>query len=172
MSIQRVAAAIFSRRWAHRSNFEERFMIRVHTNLPAVPAPATFATRNAPRLLLRMEALAALVAAVLVYRMLGGSWSQFAWLFLIPDLCLLAYLASARVGAAAYNAAHSYIGPALLAALGQAMSAPECLLLALVWVAHIGMDRALGYGLKYDTGFADTHLGRIGRRSLSSTPLD
>jgi hypothetical protein len=29
--------------------------------------------------------------------------------------------------------------------------------------AHIGIDRALGYGLKYSTGFGFTHLGRIGK---------
>jgi hypothetical protein len=26
---------------------------------------------------------------------------------------------------------------------------------------HIGMDRALGFGLKYETDFKDTHLGRV-----------
>jgi hypothetical protein len=30
--------------------------------------------------------------------------------------------------------------------------------------AHIGVDRALGFGLKLPTGVRDTHLGRIGRR--------
>src|ERR1035437_9842682 len=113
--------------------------------------PFVVAARSAPRLLLRLEALAALVAAVLAYRALGGGWGHFAWLFLVPDLSMLAYLIGARAGSVAYNATHSYVGPSLLVALGQAIALPECLLLALIWVAHIGMDRALGYGLKYAT---------------------
>lgn len=128
--------------------------------------PFGFAVRGGPLLLLRLEALAALVAAVLAFRALGGGWAHFAWLFLVPDLSILAYVASKRVGSVAYNAAHSYLGPAFLATLGQAIALPECLLLALIWAAHIGMDRALGYGLKYATGFADTHLGRKGRMDL------
>ena len=31
--------------------------------------------------------------------------------------------------------------------------------LALVWLAHIGLDRLLGMGLKYNDRFAHTHLG-------------
>jgi hypothetical protein len=133
------------------------------------PAPVVFAARGAPRLLLRLEALAVLVAAVLTYRSFGGGWAYFAWLFLVPDLSMLAYLAGARAGSVAYNVAHSYVGPALLAALGYALAFPECLLLVLIWVAHIGLDRALGYGLKYATGFGETHLGRIGRMGLPVT---
>jgi len=92
----------------------------------------------------------------------GGGWGLFAGLFLVADLFMLAYLAGTRAGAIAYNSAHSYFGPALLAALGHAAALSECLPLALIWVAHIAMDRSLGYGLNYATGFADTHLGRIG----------
>ena len=33
--------------------------------------------------------------------------------------------------------------------------------LALIWLGHIGMDHALGYGLKYPTAFGDTHLQRV-----------
>ena len=32
---------------------------------------------------------------------------------------------------------------------------------ALIWLAHIGMDRLLGYGLKYPSAFKDTHLQRV-----------
>jgi hypothetical protein len=140
--------------------------MKITANTSAHLAPFTFAARATPRLLLRLEALAALVAAFLAYRALAGGWAHFARLFLVPDLSMLAYLAGARAGSVAYNAAHNYVAPALLAALGLAVALPECLLLALIWVAHIGLDRALGYGLKYATGFGDTHLGRIGRTSL------
>jgi hypothetical protein len=132
------------------------------TATTAVPESG-FAARGVPRLLLRLEGLAILVAALVAYRWLGGAWTTFAWLFLVPDLSMLGFLAGPRVGAIAYNAAHSYLGAALLAGCGALFSAPLWSLLAAIWVAHIGLDRALGYGLKYGSAFADTHLGRIGR---------
>jgi hypothetical protein len=97
-----------------------------------------------------------LVAALVGYHLLGASWSWFAALFLVPDLSFLGYLAGPRVGAVAYNAAHGLVGPAVLAALSP--------WLALIWVAHVGFDRALGYGLKYGTSFGATHLGMLGKR--------
>lgn len=72
--------------------------------------------------------------------------------------------AGRRVGAACYNAGHSYLGPALLAAIGSASSTHAFLVVASIWAAHVGFDRLLGYGLKYGTSFGDTHLGRRGER--------
>jgi len=118
---------------------------------------------GAPRLLLRLEGAAALAGAAAAYARLGGGWGLFALLFLAPDLAMLGYLVSRRAGAAWYNAAHSYVGPALLAALGATDGAHGLLLVACIWAAHIGFDRVLGYGLKYGSGFGDTHLGRGGR---------
>lgn len=113
--------------------------------------------------LLRLEGLAVLALAVAAYMQFGAGWGFFAWLFLLPDLSFLAYLAGPRVGAAAYNAAHSYAGALALLALGVLAAMPLALAAGLVWCAHIGLDRALGYGLKYSTGFGNTHLGRVGR---------
>jgi hypothetical protein len=71
------------------------------------------------------------------------------------------------VGAVAYNAVHSYAGPLLLAvaALGADAGGTTAVTLAvaLTWGAHIGFDRMLGYGLKYGTGFGETHLGQVGK---------
>ena len=110
--------------------------------------------------------LALLVAlgagAAFAYSTLGGRWAGFATFFLVPDLSMLGYLGGRRLGAACYNAGHSYVGPAALAAFGVADSIPMLLGIACVWIAHIGFDRMLGYGLKYATGFGDTHLGRRG----------
>ncbi len=86
----------------------------------------------------------------------------FAILILAPDLSFFAYLKGPRTGAVVYNIAHSWIGVVLVAVLGWAMSWPLCFAVALIWAVHIGVDRALGFGLKYGTGFQDTHLGRIG----------
>lgn len=126
-------------------------------------ATETGAVRHAPRALLRLEGAVVLLAALAAYAHLGGSWGWFAALFLVPDLTLLGYLAGPRVGAALYNAGHSYLAPALLAAVALAVTGPGVALSgALIWVAHIGFDRMAGYGLKYGGRFADTHLGVVG----------
>lgn len=115
------------------------------------------------RLLLRAEGLAVVAAAAAAYAQFGAGWGWFAALFLLPDLSFLAYLAGPRVGAAAYNAMHSYFGAVALLAAGVLGATPVLVAGGLVWCAHIGFDRALGYGLKYAAGFGQTHLGRIGR---------
>jgi hypothetical protein len=117
------------------------------------------------RTLLRLEGLALLAGALLLYARQGDSWLLFAGLFLLPDLSFAGYLVGPRVGAAAYNVAHSTLGPLGLAAAAIAGGLGLPFTLALIWLAHVGFDRALGYGLKYASGFGDTHLGRIGRRS-------
>ena len=114
------------------------------------------------RLLLRVEGLALLALAAAAYGNFGGEWSFFALMFLLPDLALLAYLAGPRAGAAAYNAAHSLVVPAALLALGLLADLGRAFDLAMIWTAHIGLDRALGFGLKYARGFAHTHLGQLG----------
>jgi hypothetical protein len=115
-----------------------------------------------PRVLLRLEGLAVFAISVAVYSEVAGSWTLFLALFLAPDLGLLGYLMGPRVGAAAYNAVHSYIGPAAFVLIDR-FAWPSLLGLGLIWAAHIGFDRILGYGLKYSTSFGHTHLGVVGR---------
>ena len=103
------------------------------------------------RTLLRLEGLALLLAALIAYAKLSGDWLLFAQAFLAPDLAIAAYLFGPRIGAGAYNASHATLGPLALASFGQL--AP-----AAIWLAHIGFDRALGFGLKYQAGFRHTHL--------------
>jgi hypothetical protein len=117
-----------------------------------------------PRLLLRLEGAAWFALALFLYPKVADSWALFAVLFLVPDLSMAGYLAGPRLGAIAYNAAHVTLGPIALAIVGFLYPAVLLIALALIWVAHIGFDRALGYGLKYEAGFRFTHLGRIGRR--------
>lgn len=112
---------------------------------------------------LRLEGLAMLAGAALFYRHAGGDWRLFALLFLAPDLSFLGYVFGVRVGAMAYNSAHSTIGPIMLAAVAMNMDRVLPLWITVIWAAHIGFDRALGYGLKYESGFSITHLGAIGR---------
>lgn len=75
---------------------------------------------------------------------------------------MFGYLSGPRWGASVYNLAHSYVGPALLALCPLAIGGDWALLSAAIWVAHIGLDRMLGFGLKYGSAFADSHLGRVG----------
>lgn len=121
------------------------------------------AVTGAPLLILRLEGLALLAFATWGYAMAGLAWWVYAALFFVPDVGFAAYLAGPRVGAVAYNALHSTIGPALLAGLGLATGNIFLLGGGAVWAAHVGFDRVLGYGLKYPSAFQDTHLGRIGR---------
>lgn len=134
----------------------------------AAPARPVASVAGGPLAVLRLEGAVALGAAAVAYQMLGGSWAWFAALFLLPDLSMLGYLAGPRVGAASYNTAHSYLGAATMALLGASMHQHSLLLGAAIWVAHVGFDRMLGYGLKYATAFGDTHLGRKGRTERTS----
>ena len=113
------------------------------------------------RSLLRLEGLALLGGAAALYGRSGGDWKLFAALFLVPDLSFAGYLFGPRLGAAAYNTMHSTAGPLLLSATGLALQQPLAIAVALIWFAHVGFDRALGYGLKYAAGFSFTHLGRL-----------
>ncbi len=128
----------------------------------AIGAAQGFAT-GTPKTILRMEGGAVLMAALAGYAALGGGWGMFALLFLAPDLSMLGYLGGRRLGAAAYNLGHSYASPAILAACGVGLAQPQLVPLALIWCAHIGFDRLLGYGLKYADAFGHTHLGLMGK---------
>ena len=114
--------------------------------------------RGAPNLILRAEGLAVLVVAAWAYASTGESWWPFAGLILAPDLATLGYLRGPSVGAAVYNAAHTYLTPLGLLALGHLGAAPAFTAVGLIWAATIGLDRMLGYGLKYPWAFKATHL--------------
>jgi hypothetical protein len=114
-----------------------------------------------PRLLLQLEGLAILVASIVCYGYQGYSWLAFILLLLVPDLAAIGYLVNNRIGSIVYNLAHTYTLPLLLGGLSLAFETPLGLQLALIWLAHIGMDRSVGYGLKYEDGFKETHLSRV-----------
>jgi Domain of unknown function (DUF4260) len=132
----------------------------LHNDL-APPANDGTVTGN-PRRWLRLEALTLVAGSLTAY----STTNQPLWLIpiilLVPDLVMVGYLGGTRLGAITYNLAHSTPLPAAAIALGWWQHAPLVLALGLVWLAHIGMDRALGYGLKYDDHFQHTHLGRLG----------
>jgi Domain of unknown function (DUF4260) len=130
--------------------------------LPAIRGAAPFPTAGV-KAILRLEGAAAFAGAIALYAHAGFSWPLFALLILAPDLAMLPYLIGPRAGAAAYNLAHTYVLALPLALVGFWLASPVASALGLIWIAHIGMDRMLGYGLKYASGFRDTHLGGFGK---------
>ena len=113
------------------------------------------------RILLRLEGAAIAVAAIVLFVDIDASWWIFVALILAPDLAFVAYAAGPRVGAAAYNLTHNLILPIALATAGVLTDSNPTTAVALTWLTHIGVDRLLGYGLKYPTAFKDTHMQRI-----------
>lgn len=120
-----------------------------------------FSMLTKPKLLLHVEGAAILMLCVFFYHQLHASWLLFAILFLAPDLFMLGYLANVRIGSAIYNFAHTYITPGILLAIAYLAVKQQLFPLALIWTAHIGFDRLLGFGLKYPTNFKDTHLQHV-----------
>jgi hypothetical protein len=115
-----------------------------------------------PNVILRLEGFALLIAALVAFIALKGSALLFALLLFAPDLGMLGYLANVRVGSVVYNIIHTWIIPAIILALGLwVLDNTVMAHVALVWLAHIGMDRVLGFGIKYPTFFADTHLQHV-----------
>jgi len=119
--------------------------------------------RSSILFLLRLEGLVVAVATAVLFAHTGANWWLFA-LWLAPDLSMLGYLAGPCQGARIYNALHTYIAPGVLALCSLMPGAHTALPLALIWSNHIGVDRLLGFGLKYGDGFGFTHLSRLGKR--------
>lgn len=127
------------------------------------PAPTIGMTDGAVRSWLRLEGLAAFAAGLVLFGISGGSWLLLLPLLLLPDVSAIGYLAGPRVGAFTYNLAHTWAPGFIALAIGAWLASPVLLVLAAILIAHVGMDRTMGYGLKLPTSFQDTHLGRIGR---------
>lgn len=107
-------------------------------------------------------AIIAVVALVLTFMVNAGlGWWVWIVVLLAPDLSMLGYLLGARTGAAVYNLFHLYAGGLLLLLIGMVLGATALMTFGLLWLVHVGADRALGFGLKQPTGFADTHLGKL-----------
>ena len=132
------------------------------TTIPATADPVTRPTVSV-RGWLRIEAAAAFIAGLALYGALGGAWPLVLPLLIVPDVSAIGYLRGPRLGAVTYNVVHNWaFGLGVLGA-GLALGSSAVALAGAILIAHVGMDRALGYGLKLPTSFGDTHLGRIGK---------
>jgi hypothetical protein len=116
-----------------------------------------------PRRWLRLEGAVLLAGSLIAYSATRQPWWLVPLTLLLPDLLMAGYLGGTRLGAQLYNIAHSTVLPAAVIGLGWWLGKPLVLALALTWLAHVGLDRVLGYGLKYNDNFQHAHLGHLGR---------
>jgi hypothetical protein len=125
-----------------------------------------------PRRILRIEGLAVFLTALAIYFALDGPLWLLAVLALAPDLSMAGYLAGPVVGSRVYNLFHTYTLPLAVGGLGVWTGATLAVLVAAVWAGHIGADRLVGYGLKYEDNFKHTHLSdaKPSERDLETSP--
>jgi hypothetical protein len=119
---------------------------------------------------LQLEGLAVFVAGGVAFGRLGGDYLWLLPALLLPDLAIAGYLAGPRIGALVYNLVHNWGLGLAVAAAGLVLSITPLALAGAVLIAHTGMDRSVGYGLKFASGFGDTHLGRIGKSARVALP--
>ncbi|OYX27470.1 MAG: hypothetical protein B7Z10_00255 [Rhodobacterales bacterium 32-66-7] len=129
----------------------------------------TGVVRSVPNLILRAEGAALLAAASVAYATVGAGWGLFALLFLVPDVFMLGYLRGPRLGSVVYNLGHSTILPVALIGFGLVLPSGMAVSVGLIWLAHVGFDRAAGYGLKYGDAFRHTHLSGPAGAEVHST---
>jgi hypothetical protein len=138
--------------------------------VPGTAPAATGMTDGAVRRWLRLEGLAAFIAGLVAFGTLGGQWLFLVPLLLLPDVSAAGYLIGPRAGTFTYNAVHNWaFGLAVLGA-GLWLAQPAVQIGGAVLIAHVGMDRAVGYGLKLPSSFHDTHLGRMGGNRILRQP--
>jgi hypothetical protein len=138
-------------------------MTAVATTIPTTTATDREASADWVRPWLRAEGLAACIAGLALFGWLGGWWLAAVPLLLVPDASAIGYLRGPRLGAFTYNLFHNWATGLAVLGLGLATDLTAVTLAGAILIAHTGMDRAMGYGLKLPTAFQDTHLGRIGR---------
>ena len=116
-----------------------------------------------PRARLHLEGAALLFLATAAFFRLGHPGWLFLLLILAPDVSMLGLLAGPRVGALVYNAAHTMVGPLALLGGGWWLGGGHstAVAVALVWLAHIGLDRLAGYGLRYPDSEQRTHFSGL-----------
>ncbi len=127
---------------------------------PSTTAKGVAVSSSTPARILRLEAVVMALAAIAAYRWAGGGWGIYVALWLLPDAFMVGYLVSPKVGSIAYNLSHNLVLPLALCAVAATQSHMLLLQLSLIWLSHVAIDRALGFGLKYATAFGHTHLGR------------
>lgn len=114
-----------------------------------------------PKLFLQVDGLVLFITALLLFSKTGQRWWLVPLLLFVPDIFMAGYAKSTKVGALIYNLGHTYLLPTITALYGWYQNHYLVLAIGLIWLAHVGMDRFAGYGLKYDDNFKHTHLGSL-----------
>ncbi len=113
--------------------------------------------------LLKLEELFMLGLALFLFSKLDYGWGWYALLFFAPDLSMIGYVMNPRLGAWTYNLIHHKGLAVTLYVLGSLLSIPWLMFTGTILLGHSSFDRVLGYGLKHEDAFQNTHLGRIGK---------
>jgi len=111
--------------------------------------------------LIQLEGMIVMILGIYIYFASGYSWWIFLLLLFVPDIFMAGYMFGSKAGAYLYNVSHTFIAPLLLLLVSMMFSMDSLLMVGLIWMVHIGMDRMMGYGLKYKTHFKDTHIQRL-----------
>lgn len=113
------------------------------------------------KLLLHVEGSVILILSIYFYSQTNASWWMFLLLLFVPDVSMIGYLRGNRIGAYCYNLFHTYSIPLAIILVSLVVDIPSVLAVGLIWIAHIGMDRMIGYGLKSTEDFKVTHLQKV-----------
>ena len=114
--------------------------------------------------IIKLEELGLFILGIYFFSQMEYAWWWFLVLILVPDLSMMGYVFGDKVGALCYNIAHHRGIAIVLYLFGIYCSNAETQLAGAILFSHSAMDRMLGYGLKYQTGFKYTHLGEIGNK--------
>lgn len=113
---------------------------------------------------LKIEEAAIFLLSIFLFSKLNFAWWWFPALLLLPDIGMIGYIINPKTGAFTYNLLHHRFVASLVAFYALTYGNEYCKLAAIILFAHISLDRVLGYGLKYNDSFSNTHLGVIGKR--------
>lgn len=113
------------------------------------------------KMVLHAEYGLAFLLTLFIYLQLDFSFWLFLLLLFVPDIAMIGYIFNSTIGALFYNMGHSVVIPAILIGVAMLLEIDTLLMLSCIWLAHIFLDRCLGYGLKYKQSFKDTHMQRV-----------
>ncbi len=112
--------------------------------------------------LIKVEEAAQFALSIFLFTQLPFAWWVYPALLLVPDVSMIGYVMNPKIGAFFYNLFHHKAVAIVIGLLGFYLGNDFILLAGIILFGHSAMDRMFGYGLKFNTGFGDTHLGEIG----------
>lgn len=114
------------------------------------------------RNVIKLEELGQFLFSVYLFLNTDYAWWVFPVLLFTPDIAILGYLGSTKLGAFLYNIAHHKLIAMCLLIFGYYTEGAPFILCGIILFAHSSFDRIWGFGLKYPDNFKHTHLGWIG----------